>query len=93
MPNGDRTDWIEITWAVMGDRIRLDHGYRLYSALIERNPALKGVDWQLLTINGDNTHDGYIKLGRKSRMGVRLALTDSPLLDGIEKYCATGGGR
>jgi hypothetical protein len=43
----DRDQIVEMRWAVMGDRIPSEHGYRLYSALIEKQPQLKQVDWQL----------------------------------------------
>jgi CRISPR-associated protein Cas6 len=59
----------------MGDRLRADHNYRLYSALVERMPQLKDCEWQLKTINGIPDHQGWVKLGRKSRLGVRCDLS------------------
>lgn len=63
----------------MGDRLRGDHNYRLYSALVERMPQLKEQEWHLKTINGIPDRQGWIKLGRESRLGIRcdLALLES----------------
>lgn len=78
-----RDNWIELTWAIMGDRIRIDHGYRLYSALVAINPAIKNLEWQLIAVNGCNTHDGFVKLGCESLLGVRCALRDTPVFDAV----------
>lgn len=72
MPNGDNP--ITLAWPVMGDRIRADHNYRLYSAMIDACPELKEQDWQLKTINGIPSQDGWIKLGRESRLAVRCSI-------------------
>lgn len=59
----------------MGDRLRADHNYRLYSALVERMPQLKEQDWALKTINGIPDHQGWVKLGRESWLGIRCDLS------------------
>lgn len=74
-------DWIEMEWAVMGDRLPADHGYRLYSALNERQHKLKEIDWQLNTVNGIPDFSGWIKLGRFSRLLIRCNVASLPLLD------------
>jgi CRISPR-associated protein Cas6 len=76
LDNSTYSEVVELRWPVMGDRLPADHNYRLYSAMIERNPELKSIPWQLLTINGVPDHAGWIKLGRLSEMGVRCAVTD-----------------
>jgi CRISPR-associated protein Cas6 len=58
----------------MGDRLPADHNYRLYSALVEALPGLKDCEWHLKTINGIPDHQGWIKLGRQSRLGIRCDL-------------------
>lgn len=68
-------------WPVMGDRLPADHGYRLYSALVERCPRLKDIDWQLGTINGIPDRNGWIKLGRKSQMLVRCDIANLDAFD------------
>ena len=63
-------------WSVMGDRLPADHGYRLYSALVERCPQLKNLEWQLGTVNGIPDAKGWVKLGRQSQLLVRCDLAD-----------------
>jgi CRISPR-associated protein Cas6 len=60
----------------MGDRLPSDHNYRLYSALVEKIPSLKEMDWQLGTITGIPDHEGNIKLGRKSILMARCKISD-----------------
>lgn len=60
----------------MGDRIPSDHNYRLYSALVQRSPELKKFEWQLMTITGVPSGDGWIKLGRLSELGVRCHVSE-----------------
>lgn len=60
----------------MGDRLPADHNYRLYSAMIGKDSELKNIDWQLLTIPGIPDKNGWIKLGRQSRLGVRCSLQE-----------------
>lgn len=74
-PSTPAEKWIELSWAVMGDRLPADHNYRLYSALVERIPNLKEQEWHLKTINGIPDRKGWVKLGRESRLGIRCDLT------------------
>jgi CRISPR-associated protein Cas6 len=74
----------------MGDRLPTDHGYRLYSALVERCPRLKDIDWQLGTINGTPDRNGWIKLGRKSQMLVRCDIADLDAFDLAAKMLRVG---
>lgn len=67
---------VELRWPVMGDRLPADHNYRLYSAMIQQEPELKNIDWQLLTITGIPDGNGWIKLGRQSRLGIRCPLQE-----------------
>lgn len=78
--------WVELAWSVMGDRIPADHNYRLYSALVERIPSLKEMDWQLNTITGIPDHQGWIKLGRQSRLMVRCHLDHVTAFSTLDGY-------
>jgi CRISPR-associated protein Cas6 len=77
----DRDQIVEMRWAVMGDRIPSEHGYRLYSALIEKQPQLKQVDWQLSTINGIPDGQAWIKLGSHSSLAIRVSICHLFLFD------------
>lgn len=70
------SEYIELSWSVMGDRLRADHNYRLYSALIEKNGNLKQIDYRMNTIEGAPDAPGWIKLGRESRLLVRCKYAD-----------------
>ena len=70
------SDWVELRWSVMGDRLSSDHNYRLYSSLIQQNPHLKDIDWQLNTINGIPDRNGWVKLCRDSILAVRCKYSD-----------------
>lgn len=65
---------MQIAWPVSGDRLPADHGYRLYSALVERLPGLKERSWALKTINGIPDRQGWVQLGHESWLGVRTTL-------------------
>jgi CRISPR-associated protein Cas6 len=68
----------------MGDRIPADHCYRLYSALVERIPALKEMNWQLSTITGIPDRQGWVKLGRRSRLMIRCSLDQVPAFSTLD---------
>ncbi|MFQ3637879.1 MAG: type I-MYXAN CRISPR-associated protein Cas6/Cmx6 [Cyanobacteriota bacterium] len=76
---------VELRWSVMGDRLPADHNYRLYSALIERSPALKDVAWQLGTIAGTPDREGWIRIGSESSLTVRCALEDLGWFDRLDR--------
>ena len=78
-PSTVSSQWVELRWSVMGDRISSDHNYRLYSALIEQIPNLKELDWQLGTITGVPDNKGWIKLGRKSTLSIRCMVNLIPV--------------
>ena len=68
--------WVEMRWAVMGDRLPADHNYLLYSALVKLRPQLKNVEWQLGTVVGIPDSRGWIRLGGKSHLMVRCNLAN-----------------
>jgi CRISPR-associated protein Cas6 len=68
----------------MGDRLRSDHSYRLYSSLVSINPQLKDFDWQLNTITGIPDSEGWIKLGRKSILMVRCPFDRLKIFDAFD---------
>ena len=68
----------------MGDRLPADHNYRLYSALVEKIPDLKELDWQLGTITGIPDNKGWVKLGKKSVLSIRCTVPQIPLLEVLE---------
>jgi CRISPR-associated protein Cas6 len=69
---------------VQGDRIPADHGYRLYSALVERLPGLKELGWSLKTINGIPDRQGWVQLGSESWLGVRTELANLELFGSLD---------
>lgn len=83
-------DWVEMHWSVMGDRLHADHNYRLYSALVEDNPVLKTIDWQLGTITGVPDKGGWIKLGRRSQLMIRCQMQDINNFDLANKMLRIG---
>lgn len=93
-PNRDSlacSNWVELRWAVGGDRLPADHNYRLYSALIDKLPALKDINWQLGTITGFPDNKGWITLGRDSYLMVRVQFCDLGLLSQLDqKYLRVG---
>ena len=76
--------WIQLAWPVQGDRIPADHGYRLYSALVERLPGLKELGWSLKTINGIPDRQGWVQLGSESWLGVRTELANLELFGSLD---------
>jgi len=78
------SDVVDLRWPVMGDRLPVGHNYRLYSALIAQEPALKSIPWQLVTITGVPDRADWIKLGRSSEMGIRCAVADLHLFSGLD---------
>lgn len=68
-----REDWVNLTWVVRGDRVRRDHGYLLYSALVEREIELKNVDWSISGISG-KVDGNWIELNKASKLTVRCSL-------------------
>ena len=85
MPNLPSFDpWIELRWPVMGDRIKLDHCYRLYAALIGVDPRLKELDWQQGGIAGQQIDRDWIKLGRDSHLMLRCPLSSHSVLEALD---------
>jgi CRISPR-associated protein Cas6 len=72
---------VQMQWRVGGNRLPLDHCYHLYSALVERQPVLKEIDWQLDTVNGKREPADFIKLGYQSRLLIRCNVEHLSLFD------------
>jgi CRISPR-associated protein Cas6 len=63
---------VQINFSVKGSFLPADHNYALYAALINFNPLLRSLDWQLGTINGVPNKKGLIQLGNKSSWFIRI---------------------
>lgn len=77
--------WYTLTWQVDGDRVRADHGYSLYGALVDALPILKTIDWQLGTINGNYDH-GWLSLTPDSTIAVRAPLSVATRLSQLDGH-------
>ena len=64
----------DLTFDVRGDTLPSDHGYGLYSSLINSREQLRHLDWQLGTITGILDGKGLIKLGNQSSLLIRGGL-------------------
>jgi CRISPR-associated protein Cas6 len=72
---------VELTFSIVGSTLPADHGYGLYSALIQQQQALREQPWlQLQTISGIPNHQGIIQLGQGSKLRIRLPVDKVPLL-------------
>lgn len=78
-PQPQPQPWVELCWTVTGDRVPSDHNYRLYSALIDAQPQLKDLPWQLGTITGIPDRHGWIQLGNQSTVRIRCEQSTLPL--------------
>lgn len=63
---------VQINFSAKGSFIPADHNYALYSSLINFNPILRSLDWQLGTINGVPNKKGLIQLGNLSNWFIRI---------------------
>ncbi|MBT9158983.1 MAG: CRISPR-associated endonuclease Cas6 [Dehalococcoidia bacterium] len=77
-------NYLDIWFAITGDRLPADHNYRLYSAVIDAIPEAKTLEWQLHTVCGKPDHKGWIYLNEKSRMGIRCQLGSVSLFSALE---------
>lgn len=64
---------VDLSFPLRGDRIPLDHGYRLYSALSRVVPTLHGAAWLgVHPISGKPVGDGQMTLAPTSDLRLRL---------------------
>lgn len=64
---------VDLSFSVVGDRVPLDHGYPLYSALSRRVPSAHGSDWLGVHPLGGMPVDGEMLLVRPStRLRLRV---------------------
>lgn len=72
---------VELTFSIVGSNLPADHGYGLYSALIQQQQSIREQPWlQLQTISGIPNHQGIILLGKGSKLRLRLPLDKLPLI-------------
>ncbi len=65
--------YADITFALSGGKIPLDHGYYLYSAIANCTPNIHGQPWlSIHSINGVPDKQGNIKLIDNSRLRLRI---------------------
>ncbi len=72
---------VELAFSIVGSTLPADHGYGLYSALIQQQQALREKPWlQIQTISGIPQQKGIIQLGRGSKLRLRLPIDKVPLV-------------
>lgn len=75
----------------MGDRIRADHGYRLYSSLIDKMPILKSIEWQLIKVSGSISKE-WLYFNPDSYLGVRCSTENMDLFNIENSILRVGNG-
>lgn len=72
---------VDLSFSVSGSTLPADHGYGLYSALIQHQQALREQPWlQVQTICGIPDSKGKIFLTRKSKLRLRVPFDQIPLV-------------
>jgi CRISPR-associated protein Cas6 len=77
-------EYVDLYWSVMGDRLRADHNYRLYAALVGANQNLKQVSYRMNAISGVAENNGWIKLNRQSKLIIRCKYQDIHEFDALD---------
>lgn len=77
------TNIVDIYFRVVGEKVRADHGYLLYSALSTlldgvENGWLHKADLAILPIHGVYSGDGWLMINREAEFGFRLPAEDIP---------------
>ena len=75
----------------MGDRIHADHGYRLYSALVDKIPHLKAIEWQLIKVGGKFSKE-WLYFTPDSHLGVRCSTENMSLFNLENSILRVGSG-
>jgi CRISPR-associated protein Cas6 len=74
-------DYCELSFPVYGQQLPADHGYGLYSALVQKQQTLREQPWlQIQTISGIPDHKGIISLRKNSVLKLRLPLDKLPFV-------------
>ena len=64
---------VEMSFEISGQTLPADHGYGLYSAIVDICPALHEQEWlSIQTISGRPDRQGKIGLSKQSRLKLRL---------------------
>lgn len=75
------TPYADLSFALSGEKLPLNHGYCLYSAIATHIPAIHGQPWlSIHNINGIPDKQGSIKLTEDSRLKLRLPVDKIPLV-------------
>lgn len=73
--------YADLSFALSGEKLPLDHGYCLYSALATHIPGIHGQPWvSIHSINGIPDKQGSIKITEDSRLKLRLPVDKIPLV-------------
>ncbi len=73
--------YVDLSFSIMGKTLPIDHGHRLYAALTHLKPQLHSLDnLSIQTIPGIPDEDGSLLLNEHSRLRIRLAADNIPLV-------------
>ncbi len=73
--------YADLSFALSGEKLPLDHGYYLYSAIATHIPGIHGQPWvSIHSINGIPDKRGSIKITEDSRLKLRLPVDKIPLV-------------
>ena len=73
-----------LSFGIKGSYFPSDHNYGLYASLINFNSNLRGLKWQLGTIQGFKQHNGLIELGSESKLSIRCDPDDIKQFLGLQ---------
>jgi len=74
-------DYCELSFPVYGQKLPADHGYGLYSALVQKQQTLREQPWlQIQTTSGIPNHQGIISLRKNSVLRLRLPIDKLPFV-------------
>lgn len=71
--------YADLSFELSGEKLPLDHGYGLYSAISTQIPKIHGQSWlSIHSINGIPDKQGSIRLTKNSRVKLRLPVNRIP---------------